>query len=58
MTGRPRNRSDCIRYMQGHRPRKISVELTTDETVSEEEEPLMEWLAGKEHPALALEAMF
>lgn len=36
LTGRPRNRSDCIDYLQEHRPRKISVELMTNETVSEE----------------------
>ena len=34
------------------------IDKIADETVAEEEEPLMEWLAAREHPALALEAMF
>jgi len=34
------------------------VSKIADETVSEEEEPLAEWLAEKEHPALAMEPMF
>ena len=35
LTGRPRNRTDCIDYAQTHRAKKISAELMASETVSE-----------------------
>ena len=36
LTGRPRNRTDCIDYMQHKSPSKISIELMTNENVSSE----------------------
>ena len=35
LTGRPVNRTDCIDYAHRHGPRKISIELMNQETVSE-----------------------
>lgn len=35
LTGRPVNRTDCIDYAKAHEPRKISIELMNQETVSE-----------------------
>lgn len=35
LTGRPRNRTDCIDYARKHGLRKISIELMTHEQVSE-----------------------
>ena len=35
LTGRPRNRTDCIDYAQTHAPKKISIEPMTQEDVTE-----------------------
>ena len=36
LTGRPGNRTDCIDYSQKVKPRKISIELMSNENVSDE----------------------
>jgi hypothetical protein len=36
LTGRPRNRPDCIDYAQAHKPRSIRIELMTNENVADE----------------------
>jgi len=35
LTGRPRNRADCIDYARAHPPRKIMIELMVQEDLSE-----------------------
>ncbi|MCK4275838.1 MAG: hypothetical protein KAX78_04950 [Phycisphaerae bacterium] len=35
LTGRPKTRTDCIDYMQTHTPKKISIELMSQEVLSE-----------------------